>query len=223
MTHILIIEDDPMVQFIHNNYLKKVNPAFNISASSTIAESRNILATEAIDLILLDIHLEDGNGLQLLSDLRKEKRDIDVILITASKEAILVKESLHLGVLDYLIKPFTYDRFEKSLNLYQKKIDQLGQHEMDQDQIDAFLQPKYEEETGDEELEKGLTQETLAFVIKTIKQMDKPFTIQELTDEAKLSHVSIRKYVAYLEKKEQLKSENIYLKVGRPYKVYVWG
>ena len=94
---------------------------------------------------------------------------------------------------------------------------------MDQDQIDAFLQPKYTDESSDEELEKGLTHETLAFVIKTIKQMDKPFTIQELTKEAKLSHVSIRKYVSYLEKKEQLKSENIYLKVGRPYKVYVWG
>ncbi len=223
MTHILIIEDDPMVQFIHNNYLKKVNPTFQISMSSTIAESQIILNEEAIDLILLDIHLEDGNGLQLLSDLRKEKRDIDVILITASKEAILVKESLHLGVLDYLIKPFTFDRFEKSLNLYQKKIAQLGQQEMDQDQIDAFLQPKYTDESSDEELEKGLTHETLAFVIKTIKQMDKPFTIQELTKEAKLSHVSIRKYVSYLEKKEQLKSENIYLKVGRPYKVYVWG
>lgn len=223
MTHILIIEDDPMVQFIHKTYLEKINSDYLVYSSSTIKESLKILKDSPIDLILLDIHLKDGNGLRLLSELRGEKQDVDVILITASKEAVIVKESLHLGVLDYLIKPFTFERFSKSLSLYQKKVNQLNKAEMSQTHIDSFLQPNLDNNIQiEEEMEKGLTRETLSLVIKIIKTLKEPFTIQELTQASKLSHVSIRKYVAYLEKEDQLSSKNIYLKKGRPYKVYSW-
>lgn len=223
MTHILIIEDDPMVQFIHKTYLEKINSDYLVYSSSTIKESLKILKDSPIDLILLDIHLKDGNGLSLLSELRGEKQDVDVILITASKEAVIVKESLHLGVLDYLIKPFTFERFSKSLSLYQKKVNQLNKAEMSQTHIDSFLQPNLDNNIQiEEEMEKGLTRETLSLVIKIIKTLKEPFTIQELTQASKLSHVSIRKYVAYLEKEDQLSSKNIYLKKGRPYKVYSW-
>lgn len=223
MTHILIIEDDPMVQFIHKTYLEKINSDYLVYSSSTIKESLKILKDSPIDLILLDIHLKDGNGLRLLSELRGEKQDVDVILITASKEAVIVKESLHLGVLDYLIKPFTFERFAKSLSLYQKKVNQLNKAEMSQTHIDSFLQPNLDNNIQiEEEMEKGLTPETLSLVIKIIKTLKEPFTIQELTQASKLSHVSIRKYVAYLEKEDQLSSKNIYLKKGRPYKVYSW-
>ncbi len=223
MIHILIIEDDPMVQFIHKTYLEKINTSYTIYSAATIKESLTILEENPIGLILLDIHLEDGNGLNLLTDLRTDKRDIDVILITASKEAVLVKESLHLGVLDYLIKPFTFERFAKGISLYQKKTNQLNQSEMDQSQIDAFLQPvSANEPFNEDEMEKGLTPETLALVIETIQTLSQPFTIQELTQGTQLSHVSVRKYVTHLEKKEQLSSQNIYLKVGRPYKAYSW-
>ena len=221
MTRVLIIEDDPMVQFIHKSYLEKISQTMTIYTSTTLKESRELLEQHEIDLILLDIHLEDGNGLQLLEELRRQKYDMDVILITASKESILVKESLHLGVLDYLIKPFTFDRFEKSVALYHQKTAQLNQSEMNQEHIDAFLQGQRSlEEPEEEELEKGLTPETLQFVISTIQQLEQPFKIQDITDKTKLSHVSVRKYVAYLEKNGQLLSENIYLKVGRPYKVF---
>ncbi|MBO0479709.1 response regulator [Vagococcus fluvialis] len=223
MTHILIIEDDPMVQFIHQSYLEKISSNYVIDVCTSIEDSLLILKKKSVDLILLDIHLEDGNGLNLLSELRTKKRDIDVILITASKEAILVKESLHLGVLDYLIKPFTFERFAKSIALYQKKIDQLNSSELDQSLIDSLIQP-YSADTlsKEEEMEKGLTQETLTLVIKTIQKLEQPFTIQALTQATNLSHVSIRKYVSHLEKKQQLTSKNIYLKVGRPYKTYIW-
>ncbi|MBO0475777.1 response regulator [Vagococcus sp. DIV0080] len=221
MTRVLIIEDDPMVQFIHKSYLEKISQTMTIYTSTTLKESRELLEQHEIDLILLDIHLEDGNGLQLLEELRRQKYDMDVILITASKESLLVKESLHLGVLDYLIKPFTFDRFEKRVALYHQKTTQLNQSEMNQEHIDAFLQGQRTlEEPEEEELEKGLTPETLQFVISTIQQLEQPFKIQDITDKTKLSHVSVRKYVAYLEKNGQLLSENIYLKVGRPYKVF---
>ncbi|MCB7112431.1 response regulator, partial [Agathobacter rectalis] len=67
MTHILIIEDDPMVQFIHQSYLEKINSDYVIDVCTSIEDSLLILNEKSVDLILLDIHLEDGNGLNLLS------------------------------------------------------------------------------------------------------------------------------------------------------------
>ena len=62
MTNILIVEDDPMVQFIHRNYLEKLGTFETIYSSETIAEAKKLLATRSIQLILLDIRLKDGNG-----------------------------------------------------------------------------------------------------------------------------------------------------------------
>lgn len=64
--NVLIIEDDPMVDFIHRNYLEKTALFDSIMSSNSMASAQNILTTYAIDLILLDIHIIDGNGISFL-------------------------------------------------------------------------------------------------------------------------------------------------------------
>ncbi|WP_311859858.1 FaeA/PapI family transcriptional regulator [Enterococcus dongliensis] len=59
-------------------------------------------------------------------------------------------------------------------------------------------------------------------MIKEIQKIKLPFTIQELADQCGLSHVSVRKYINYLEQTNQLKAETIYTKIGRPYKAFRW-
>ena len=60
-----------------------------------------------------------------LATIRDEKIDTEVILITAANELENVKRSLHLGVLDYLVKPFSFERFQQSIENYQKKAAQF--------------------------------------------------------------------------------------------------
>lgn len=64
--NVLIIEDDPMVDFIHRNYLEKLNLFDRIISSDSMKAVQSILTDYAIDLILLDIHITDGNGIQFL-------------------------------------------------------------------------------------------------------------------------------------------------------------
>lgn len=64
--NVLIIEDDPMVHFIHRNYLEKLNLFDRIISSDSMKAVQSILTDYAIDLILLDIHITDGNGIQFL-------------------------------------------------------------------------------------------------------------------------------------------------------------
>lgn len=219
--NVLIVEDDPMVEFIHRNYLEKIAKFQQIFSSDTVAEAEKLLAAKSVDLVLLDIHLKDGNGLAFLSWLRKNQQTVEVIIITAANETRSVQEGLHLGVLDYLVKPFTYERFAHSITLFfnrQAALDNkiMAQHAIDQ----LFSNKKPPLKQTEASLAKGLTPETLAKIKTTIQTFDDFFTIQALAEASKLSHVSVRKYLFFLEEHNDLISKIVYTKVGRPYKVF---
>ena len=216
--NVLIIEDDPMVEFIHRSYLEKMALFQIIYSAATVQDATALLSTKAVDLILLDIHLKDGNGLEILTKLRMDKTAHEVILITAANEAQSVKEGLHLGVIDYLIKPFTFERFKQSIELFKAKQQRLESAKINQETIDFLIKKA----ALSEELERGLSVDTLDYIIKEIQKIKLPFTIQELADQCGLSHVSVRKYINYLEQTNQLKAETIYTKIGRPYKAFRW-
>ncbi|EOL43975.1 response regulator [Enterococcus phoeniculicola] len=225
MTSVLIIEDDPMVSFIHQKYLEKITGFQPIYLAETIEMGLEQTRKNQPKLVLLDLHLKDGNGLSYLTSIRKERIDVEVILITAANELDSVKQSMHLGVLDYLIKPFSFERFAKSIQLYQEKQAQLSKtvSDLSQETIDSlFKQPRIQEPVKLEELplEKGLTQSTLHLLMEKIKQLPPQFTVQELSEISQLSHVSVRKYLLFLENADILTSESVYLKVGRPYQLY---
>lgn len=221
--NVLIVEDDPMVEFIHRNYLEKGGQFHDIYSAGSIAEAQQLLTDKEVDLLLLDIHLKDGNGLDLLSSLRKADCGTEVILITAANEAQTVKDGLHLGVVDYLIKPFTNERFQQSIALFQKRRQALKQNSLQQETIDQLVQAATEEsssKTTGSFLDKGLSPDTLQRIKAGILALKEPFTIQQLAEAIGLSHVSVRKYMAYLEEHQDVRSEVIYTKVGRPYKVF---
>lgn len=226
--NLLIIEDDPMVAYIHQKYLEKLIHQPTIFTVATIAEGLLLTKEKQPALVLLDVHLKDGNGLTYLATIRDEKIDTEVILITAANELENVKRSLHLGVLDYLVKPFSFERFQQSIENYQKKTAQftLETKELSQTKVDQLFHSsqtnarKNEQDLQNLSLEKGLTQATLQLLLKKIDEFTDYFTIQELSEASQLSHVSVRKYVLFLEKNNLLESKNSYLKVGRPYQSY---
>jgi DNA-binding NarL/FixJ family response regulator len=71
-------------------------------------------------LVLLDIHLPDINGLQLLPALRREHEDLDVIVISAAREAESVRRALRGGIVHYLLKPFSADDLRATLQHYRE-------------------------------------------------------------------------------------------------------
>lgn len=217
--NILIVEDDPMVQFIHRNYLEKIASFSAIYSCETISEARDIVKNKTVDLVLLDINLKDGNGVDFLTEIRHHQYNIEMILITAANESYIVAQGFHLGILDYLIKPFSFERFEQSIRIFMQKHRQLVQPYINQKQIDQMLGTSTQEELDIQE-EKGISHQTLSLLLEKIQSFQHSFTVQELSEASDLSHVSVRKYVTFLEKKGIIESENVYLKIGRPYKNY---
>ncbi len=123
MINVLIVDDDAMVAELNRCYIGQI-PGFTCcGTASTLQQAKDmVLNTQLpIDLILLDVYMQQDNGLDLLPILRNARRPVDVIVISSAADAETIKKSLHYGVVDYLIKPFQFSRFEEALTGWRQK------------------------------------------------------------------------------------------------------
>ncbi|ARP98517.1 response regulator transcription factor [Pseudorhodoplanes sinuspersici] len=101
---ILVVDDDPEIRKLLARYIE--GQAFRVLLASSCRELRERIATNKIDLIVLDVMLPDGSGLDACRDLKAERNTIPIILLTALKEDIDRIVGLEMGADDYLGKPF---------------------------------------------------------------------------------------------------------------------
>lgn len=218
---ILIVEDDPMVALINKRFLENMGFKDILVPLQTEEEIIKVLDKENIDLILLDVYLPKKNGIDILKSLRYKKYLTDVIMITAANSVEEVKRAFAYGVTDYLVKPFEFERFEEAINKYKQKNNLLNKREaLSQQDIDV-ISKSLEEKI---ELPKGLNQKTLDRIMEFLKEnQGKVWTLREIAYELKISNVTIKKYMDYL---EDVKKVNVTLtsgNVGRPEYKYTLG
>ncbi|EGT0013339.1 TPA: response regulator [Clostridium perfringens] len=218
---ILIVEDDPMVALINKRFLENMGFKDILGPVQTEEEIIKVLDKENIDLILLDVYLPKKNGIDILKSLRYKKYLTDVIMITAANSVEEVKRAFAYGVTDYLVKPFEFERFEEAINKYKQKNNLLNKREaLSQQEIDV-ISKSLEEKI---ELPKGLNQKTLDRIMEFLKEnQGKVWTLREIAYELKISNVTIKKYMDYL---EDVKKVNVTLtsgNVGRPEYKYTLG
>ena len=118
MTSVLIVEDDPMVAQINKNYIESVE-GFNVV--NIIKDANNAidyLRNHKVDLIILDIYLPKGDGISILKQVREMGIKLDAIMVTAATESEKIEDALRYGAIDYLIKPFEYERLKRILEKY---------------------------------------------------------------------------------------------------------
>lgn len=130
---VLVLDDDFRIAGIHVDVVQ-ATPGFQVLDSvRSIAAARAAMAREMPDLVLADVYLPDGDGIELV-----RAAGIDAFVLTAADEPAAVRRALHAGTLAYLVKPFSqrmladkldrYARFRKVVSgrrgLGQEKIDQ---------------------------------------------------------------------------------------------------
>jgi len=217
LIEVMIVEDDPMVRDINSRFLKRVE-GFNLyKAVGNLTESKKFIMAKKPDLILLDVFLPNENGIDFLKWLRSEEISVDVILITADKTIERVQEAFRYGAIDYLIKPFDFERFKEALIQFKeryyefKKVDEIEQSELDKLISNATVVQR------DEGLAKGFNKYTYKSIWKEIERGDNEyFTAEELSEKIKVARVTVRRYLEYMEKEGQLEKLVEYGKVGRP-------
>ena len=212
---ILIIEDDPMVAMIHKEYFKKKDLANDLNHVSTLGEAKTFLEKFDADLVVLDNYLTDGQGVEYLPELK----GYPIIMITAANDIQTVEAALTNGVVDYLVKPFTYERFSQAVDKVQEYVSLLSKEKINQDLIDDYLNSGRVEEEEDS-LPKGLSKITLKKVLENILEHEAGFTTQQVADELDISRITIRKYLNHLVNINVLSEDAEYYTSGRPVSVF---
>ena len=141
-------------------------------------------------------------------------------MVTAADESDKLNEVLKLGAIDYLIKPFEYERFKDALNKFKVRHKVLSQKSIiSQDDIDRITnQSNF---NINEDAQKGINDRTLKRLKDFLKDYSEEcFTCEEIAEEMRLSRVTIRRYLEYMTSIGELNRDIEYGEIGRPKTIY---
>lgn len=114
--HLLVVDDEPHIGLVLRPFLEQLG--YRVSLARTLTEARSALRATPADGLLLDLHLPDGSGLDLLRDLRKQggTAKMPVVVLTAEAEDRILREARRLGAA-LVSKPFSPTKLSQRIAL----------------------------------------------------------------------------------------------------------
>ncbi|MGI8458820.1 MAG: response regulator [Propionibacteriaceae bacterium] len=219
---VLVVEDEALAAEAHAHYVGRLSDFELVGVARSGREAVGVVDTSAVDLILLDMHLPDGHGLEVLRALRAAGCTSDVIAVTSARELEVVKRAVAQGVLAYLLKPFTFAGFRAKLDRYadyRRRLDgqrsTVSQTELDS--MMASLRPT----AVDAALPKGLSAGTLELVRESLARVGTA-SAAEVAERTGTSRVTARRYLEYLGTLDLVRRVSRHGTAGRPEIDYVW-
>ncbi|WP_029259003.1 MULTISPECIES: response regulator [unclassified Microbacterium] len=221
MIRTLIVDDDALTLELHRDYMARLD-GFVVAGECTGARAamRAVLERpDAFDLVLLDITMPDGSGIDVLRTLRGRSAAVDVIAITGVRDADAVRQMAALGVFQYLIKPFPFAVFRERMEQYRAHREQARstEGEATQAEIDALLGRS----TATIPLPKGLSAASLDRVTAELRT-DGPLSASGAAERLGMSRVAVRRYLEHLVAEGVLTRSARYGTRGRPETEYDW-
>ena len=224
MIRVLIVEDDPMVADLAAVYLEGIEGFCLEGRASSGEAALELLRDGEIDLVLLDMFMPGMSGMELLRIIKSQFFHTDVIMITAAQNSDDILNALRMGVADYIVKPFTFERFRESLLQFREKRQLLISPEVPitQEMLDRRIFIKKERPAPDSGTPKGIDARTLRTVMQVLQQYEGPFSLKDIEPLAGISRISLKKYFDYLTATGRLGSVKDYGGPGRPVTLYNW-
>jgi two-component system CitB family response regulator len=215
---ILIVEDDPAIAEIHRRFVQRLAGFEVLGVALTLFDAREQIAILKPDLVLLDVWLPDGEGFSLLRELRQAGASLDVILLTAAREASALQEAMRLGVVDFILKPVVFERLRDTLGNYAESRAALAAlADIDQQAVDAlFGTPLQQVAAGG--LPKGIDALTLQRVLAALTSVGA--SAEEIGNRVGVSRTTARRYLEFLVGQQLASPELEYGTVGRPERRY---
>ncbi len=223
MINTLLVDDDALTLELHRTYVERID-GFTVGGecSGARAAVRAVLEQpqdRRFDLVLLDITMPDGPGLDVLRTLRARAAAVDVIAITGVRDADTVRQMAALGVYHYLVKPFPFAVFRERLVTYRehRATARATDGDATQAEIDALLGRS----TGTIALPKGLSPDTLQRVSAELRSGG-ALSASEAADRLGMARVSARRYLEHLAAEGTVVRAARYGARGRPETEYRW-
>jgi two-component system CitB family response regulator len=217
----MIVEDDVKIAELHRRYLEKMNDFEVVGIATSCADAQVQIDILKPELVLLDVYLPDGTGIEILNTLRGQNHQCDVILITAARDVDTLQQAMRGGVIDYLLKPVMFPRLESALQKYRDRRVQLDKASgLDQRMVDDMLQTTRSSTSTEGHLPKGIDGVTLEKIRILFTDSSQGLTADEAGLQIGASRTTARRYLEYLISVGELQADVNYGSVGRPERCY---
>ena len=193
-----------MVAMINESYVRK-HKRFEVAGSCRDGKAAlDFLEQHSVDLLIMDVYMPQIDGFETLRQIRKRQYAVDVIMVTV----------------DYLIKPFTFDRFRMALDKYLAHRDALKDLDtLNQKSVDFIIDSTRRKS---EELHpKGIQEQTLQNIVEHMKRYSGAWlTGDEIAQSLGLTSVTVRRYLNYMADAGIAADRMNYSTGGRPCMMY---
>ncbi|WMY77663.1 response regulator [Citricoccus sp. I39-566] len=230
---VLIVEDEALTAATYGEYLSRAGGYRQVHLSPTLADAVRFLSTQrrehgsfGVDLVLLDMNLPDGHGLEVLRRMRSAGFTGAVLAMTAATDMETIRQAMALGVVQYLVKPFGYPEFAERLRSVRELSTGLSGTGSagSQEEVDRAF--RHHGTSGPSDLPKGLVEDTLSTVIAALRAAaDHPGTGRsagEVGGAVGTSRVTARRYLEHLYRQGLVERTARHGTPGRPENEYRW-
>ncbi|PWU24201.1 MAG: two-component system response regulator [Candidatus Rokuibacteriota bacterium] len=193
---VLVVEDNAAVAALHCRLIDAMPGFQTVGVVSSGEAAYRAIGAVRPDVAIVDLTMPGGDGLTLLRRIRSEANPLEVIVVTASRDAQTIRETMHLGVVDYLVKPFAPERLRQSFNAFALRARALKRPLLAQEQVDLV---QASGAARIQRLPKGLKRSTLRAVREALERSDAPLSADEVGQEAGIARVTARRYLEYLD------------------------
>jgi two-component system CitB family response regulator len=192
-----------------------------IGQARTAAETVEAVDRMRPDLLLLDLYLPDEHGLDLVARLRRDRHPpVDVIVITAAKDADTVRAAMQSGALHYLLKPFSFPALRDKLLSYgqmRSRLDALRPDQRGVDRVFGALRAPDQLSSA-----KGRSVHTLEAVEKLLAAEGRDMSAAEVAERTGMSRATAQRYLSHLLETGRVDIRLRYGSGGRPEHGYHW-
>ena len=191
---VLGVDDDFMVATIHIRFVERIAGFTVVGTAATGRAALEEVDRLRPDLVLLDVHLPDITGIEVLRTLRAAGNQVGVVMVTAAREADTVRAAAAGGAAHYVVKPFEFDDLRVRLEAWKSAEEALSSEVTAQRDIDAVFTPVVA--GPPKALPKGLSVPTAGSVLEVLGSGSE-VSASECAERVGISRVSARRYLEH--------------------------
>jgi two-component system CitB family response regulator len=210
---VLVVDDDFHVADLHRRQVDEV-PGFRaLEPVGTLAAARSALSSGTVDLVLVDVYLPDGSGLELLRSI-----DTDAFVLSAASDSGTVRRAMRSGALAYLIKPFAAGVLAERLQAYARSRNVLDERStLDQEAVERAFRILHAGDSGGASPSRAAT---AALVLEQLVAGEER-SAAEVAAAIGVSRATAQRYLAQLTADGTVAMQLRYGAAGRPEHRYV--
>lgn len=217
---VIVVDDDFLVVKVHTRFVELVPGCRVVATASTGAGAIAAVHEHEPDLVLLDVHLPDRSGIDVLRTLRAEGNEVAVLMVTAAREVDQVRAARSGGATGYLVKPFSQPDLAARIEEVRAALRHLARvDEAAQEDIDLVFGSGPVASGVPKQLPKGLNAGTGELVLAAVRDAGE-VSAAACAEVVGLSRVTARRYLEHLVATGRLEARSQYGKVGRPERLY---